>query len=77
MITIILFITVCGIAAVCLCVALWDTLEPWVLRLVRNAKRGLCARWLAEDGMVAVRMEAPATVSGTDLDEMLALINRF
>lgn len=77
MITICLFVTVCGIAVLCLSVGLWDTLEPLVLRIERKAKRRLCARWLAEDGMVAVKMEEGLRPAAFDIDDMVALINRF
>lgn len=75
MITICLLITVCGIAVLCLCAALWDTLEPWVQRIIRSAKRGLCARWLAEEGLTVTPLE-PKTgiVPRVGFDEMMDII---
>lgn len=40
-------------------------------------KRELAARWLAEQGLTAVRMEDGLRPAGVDIDDMVALINRF
>lgn len=81
MITVCLLITVAGIAVICLSVSLWDTIEPAVQRITRKIKRGLCARWLAEDGMTATPLHTDVPelepVHAVSADDLLRIINEM
>ena len=81
MITVCLLLTVIILSVFCAVVTAWDWLEPRVLprwqRLVRRYKRGLCAKWLAEEGLTVKPLNEQKALAPVGVEELIDLINEI